>query len=142
MRLAHASATLLMAGSLSLSAWAGPVLPYAIGQVPPAVKVDTALVEAQTRKLEIDIELAWLGDAATFPCQLSAHCRGAVLEICGMVSDERVHQRAVALAQQRCTLGIEDKLLVVPGSALTPLPCNRDVLCRTAVTRMAKAFGQ
>src|SRR5450432_488026 len=51
------------------------------------------------RQTEIQIELAWLSDRATFPYYLEAHVKGANVEVKGYVPTKAVRDQALNLAR-------------------------------------------
>ena len=137
MRLAHGSTgwALLTAGGLALSAAAQIHVPAPVEQTSA-----TTAVEAIAGFDEIRVELAWLADNATFPCQLVARVCDGSLEICGTVPSEALRQEAVKIAKQQTRLKVVDKLLVRPGSALVPGKTTQDQLCRSATGALTPIF--
>src|SRR5947209_4234735 len=85
----------------------------------PAVVASTegaaAARSAHGRVEEIKVELAWLGDATTFPYQLDAHATGAGLEVRGYVANEAVKAHALEVARRHTALPVTDALKVYPG---------------------------
>jgi hypothetical protein len=62
------------------------------------------------RLTEIQVELAWLSDAATFPYYLEAHVKGSTLEARGYVPSKAVHIQALNLAKLNCPLPVTDAM--------------------------------
>ena len=53
------------------------------------------IAEQGNRISEIRVELAWLGDPLTFPCQMAAHVSDAGLEVRGFVPSLTVREHAL-----------------------------------------------
>jgi hypothetical protein len=85
----------------------------------PKLPADPHYREACGRLTEIKIELAWLADPVTFPCQLDAHFDRCLVEISGTVPNVTTHARAVALASENCERSIVDGLSVKNSGAPT-----------------------
>src|SRR5713226_4480968 len=79
------------------------------------------IAEQGHRISEIRVELAWLGDPITFPCQLGASVQKGVVELRGYVPSTAVRERAVKLARQVCPLPVIDHLQIHPGAAGRPV---------------------
>lgn len=90
----------------------------------------------QARLVEIQVELSWLADPATYPAQLAAHVVGSTLEVGGLVNDPNMKQKVLQIAQARTGLSIHDKLKVIPGSAVANRPAGNEELCRAATTSL------
>src|ERR1043166_2524251 len=94
--------------------------------------VETEVSPAVGRLVEIKVELAWLGDRATFPCQLAARKVGGKLEVGGFVPDESLRTKALDLAKANCELPVVDKLNVHAGSAMAIAKATHDELSKAA----------
>ena len=147
MRLTHRRAgwALAAAGSfgLTLSGLAQqPVLPGAKTLPPvPAPLAVADVAPSEARLVEIKVELAWLGDGATFPCQLAARKVGSTVEVGGCVPTEALRLKALEVAKKHCTLPIVDKLVIHPGSALPMMTSPHDHLCQSAAEVLTKALA-
>src|SRR5262249_56689546 len=89
------------------------VVSVAVAQRIPPVQTPSRQQEASrsaNRPLEIAIELAWLGDPVTFPCQLAAHLSDAGAEVRGYVPNKAARDRALQLARLNCPLPVVDQL--------------------------------
>ncbi|OAI54571.1 hypothetical protein AYO44_03235 [Planctomycetaceae bacterium SCGC AG-212-F19] len=148
MRLAHgrASWALAAAGSftIALSSMAQQTskpaaLPTGHAEKPAP---ETDIPPAQGRLAEIKVELAWLGDQATFPCQLAARKVGGKLEVGGFVPNDILRTKAVDLARANCELPIVDKVVVHPGSAVPIVKATHDELSRAAAAVLGRALAQ
>jgi uncharacterized repeat protein (TIGR01451 family) len=92
---------------------------------------------------EIQVKLAWLADRDTFACVLGVHVSATGLEICGRVPSEKVHRRALALAQAQTTLKIEDRLEVSPRVVRRQVhETSPEVLQLKATALLQKALGE
>jgi len=77
------------------------------------------------RATEIDVELAWLADPATFPYHLGARLEGNALHARGFVQSKAAHDRALQLAREHCPLEVIDQLQIYPSMVIpvmSPLP--------------------
>jgi hypothetical protein len=97
------------------------IVPIAIAQTPAHSHVDesgkTAAAPVDTaarRALEIKVELAWLEDTETFPCQIAALFRSGDIEVRGYVPSEAVRDKAVRIARDASSATIVDHIHVVP----------------------------
>ena len=75
-----------------------------------------ALATAPARLEEMEVELAWLADDATFPCLLHAKVHGPALEVTGTVPSEAVKMRVLQIAKQTATLAIKELVSLPKGS--------------------------
>lgn len=105
-------------------------------------KADCDVPPAQARLAEIQVELAWLGDAATFPCQLAARKVGGKLEVGGFVPNEILRGRAIDLARSNSELPVVDKVVVHPGSAVPSAKATHDELSKAAAAVLGRALAQ
>src|SRR5262249_30703001 len=60
----------------------------------PAAMSSASAARAQ----EIQVELAWMEDAATFRCPLRAHAQNGAIEVTGVVPSAEVKARALKIA--------------------------------------------
>jgi len=110
---------LLAAGSLGL------VLPAAAQAPVSDTRADagktTAPAAAAPRALmqEIQCELAWLGDPATFHCPLKAQVRDNAMTVSGMVPSEAARKKAMELARQCTALPLNDCMKVNPDMKMS-----------------------
>jgi len=147
MRLAHARAgwALITASTLgvAVAVTAPASLGAAFGAAP--TRFETAppipLADAQARLVEIKVELAWLADASTFPCELAPMCIGGALEVGGMVPSDAMRQRVLQVAREQGRLPVIDKLVVQPCPDL-PKPHDPNYnLCRSAADAVTKVLA-
>lgn len=85
---------------------------------PPLQQPSGTRAAEESRTAEIAVELAWLGDAATFPYPLRAKCQNGVVELHGPLPTEGLRAKAVALAQEAAALPVADRLTLQPNMAL------------------------
>jgi hypothetical protein len=142
MRLAHKSGWALAAASslgvgLGLSPAASPIDP-APAALTAAAPTTSATTEEEARLAEIKVELAWLTDPLTFPCDLAVRAVHGALEIGGDVPREATRVRAVALAREHGKMPVIDKIAVIPSSTVPPVKVNYDQLN----VSVAKALGK
>jgi BON domain len=71
--------------------------------------------EDTRRKVEIDVELAWLADPVTFPYFLEAHVDGVTLTVRGYIPDKLVREHALKLARLQTPLSVADALKEHPS---------------------------
>jgi osmotically-inducible protein OsmY len=97
------------------------VVPLAIAQTgghgQTDLKTTVAASEGNHKATEVKVELAWLDDPATFPCQIAAQVTPSGLEIRGFVPSQAVRERATRIARQNCSLPVIDHLHVESGVA-------------------------
>jgi hypothetical protein len=94
----------------------GPVVVHHQGETSP------------NRDQEIQVELAWLGDPMTFPCQMVAHIGAEGLELRGYVPNNTVKDQAIRLARRVCPLPVVDHLRVHANVGETPRLIRGEVL--------------
>jgi hypothetical protein len=138
---------LLAAGSLAAAGQAvaqDPQAPAACPSRPSlalgATQERTGPVGEDARAEEVNVELAWLSDPATFSCALAAQVQGSVLLVHGYVPGEAVRRRAVELARAHTNLPIADALEVCSSM---PVRMTRDwveELQRSAAALLTEAF--
>lgn len=140
---------LAAAGSVTLALTGlAQTKPASDAKAPPDnVPPEKAAVEAEispslARLAEIKVELAWLGDRATFPCQLAARRVGGKLEVGGFVPDESLRKKALDLARSNCELSVVDKLLVHPGSAMAIARASHEELSRAAAAVLGRLLAK
>jgi osmotically-inducible protein OsmY len=68
---------------------------------------------------EIAVELAWLGDALTFPYPLRAKANQGRIDLLGHVPSETIRDKAMALALGATTAPVCDRLTVLPNMAFS-----------------------
>jgi len=128
------SATGWFGWTLALAGALGGVLPARGG---PAPAPESTNVDA------IKVKIAWLADRDTFACILGAHSTSAGVEVCGRIPNEKVHKRALALAQANSSSRIVDRLEVSTQMIKRqPRETSSDLLQRNAVALLHKAFGE
>jgi hypothetical protein len=137
----RAAQALLAAGALGLArpAAAGPV-PVAAppAEARPAVAADAA----RDRADEMLVELAWLGDAATFPYAFAARARDGALEVRGVAPTEAVKAKALAVAGEHTALPVVDSIQVLPAPAVrVAAGVPADEMQRGAARLLADALG-
>jgi hypothetical protein len=143
-----AGLTLLAAGSLML---AGPALAQQF--CPTAAdywrennlnnlmgRGNVILDPEQVRVEEVNIELAWLGDPATFSCLLAAQIQDGSLRVRGFVPSELVRRRALALARTHTGLRVVDALQVCDDMAVNRRGGWPEELQRGAARLLLQAF--
>jgi hypothetical protein len=84
---------------------------------PPAPAGARPAAEAADRLAEITVELAWLADPLTFPCELAARVRAGRMDIRGFVPNETARIRAVRTARLGCELPVMDSLTLQPAAS-------------------------
>lgn len=92
------------------------------------------------RLMEIQVELAWLSDARTFPYYLEAHIKSGALEIKGYVPNKAAHQQALDLAKLNCPLPVNDFLKEHASLAVRPTYRSPDQLQGAVQTTLREAF--
>lgn len=98
--------------------WFGP---KSQEKAPPAKSTPLDL----KRITEVNVEVAWLADPATFPYYLEAHANNDQLEVRGYVPSRSVRDQAMRIAQVHSSLPVVDSmkehasLLVRPGQLST-----------------------
>jgi hypothetical protein len=78
------------------------------------------------RALEIQVELAWMGDAVTFRCPLRAHVQKGAIEVTGVVPSADVKARALKIASDTGHT-VVDRITVgrVPQNQFPATPGNQ-----------------
>jgi hypothetical protein len=136
-RAAHALAA---AGALGL------VHPAVAQTAAPAKGAAKAAVKptdpAAARLAEMRVELALLGDPATFGHTLGCKHTGAGMEVRGFVPDDIVRAQALEIARQHCDVPVVDKLQVNGSLALRTVPAPADELSWSAKALLAEALGR
>jgi hypothetical protein len=90
-------------------------------QRPAAAAADhQPATEDSNRLMEILIQLAWLGDPATFPYVLEAHVENQVVHVRGFVPHRAVRDQVLALARLHCPLRVVDELIERPQPVVRP----------------------
>jgi hypothetical protein len=95
------------------------------------------------RLVETLVELAWLADPLTGPCDLEARADGGTMQVRGIVPSRAVRERAVKLAQLTCPMAVVDGLKVraVPAlSSVQPGLVPAGDLQRVAGSRLQASF--
>ena len=82
-------AALLAAGILGIAP-----LSAALHAAPPT----TVRSVSSSRTLEVQVELAWMGDPVTFRCPLHARVKGDGIDLTGSVPSAEIRAQAVRLA--------------------------------------------
>lgn len=72
------------------------------------------------RIVEVQVELALMGDPITFPYFLEARVDGSRMELRGFVPDKSVQDHALKLARLNCPLAVVDGTRVHPSLAVRP----------------------
>jgi hypothetical protein len=78
-------------------------------------EIDAILSDERQRLAEMKVELALLGDIATFPYDFAARANGKILELHGNVPNDMVRQRAIDLARSKTFLRGIDALRIQPN---------------------------
>ncbi len=112
----HAVCGLVLTGTLSTAAAQPPHLVPV--PAPTAPSANSAASPADARAAEIAVELAWLGEAATFPYPLRAQFKNGALELHGRVPTGGLKVKAVALAKEAALLQVSDQIVVQANMAL------------------------
>jgi hypothetical protein len=89
------------------------------------------------RLSEIRVELAWLGNAATFSLSLQAEAKAGTLEAHGYVPSAAIRDLALQLAQRATRLPVVDRLQIHTGLALSSASEPADTLRQGAVKLLA-----
>ncbi len=103
---AHAEAQLLWR-------WFGPKTP----EKTPATKVP---LPDPRRVMEVNVEIAWLADPATFPYYLEAHATANQLEVRGYVPNRSVREHAIKIAQVYSSTPVLDSVKEHPSLLVRP----------------------
>ena len=74
------------------------------------------------RAVEVNVEVAWLADAVTFPYYLEAHADNNQLEVRGYVPNKAVRDHAVRIAQVYSSLPVADAMKEHPSLLIRPTP--------------------
>jgi osmotically-inducible protein OsmY len=91
---------------------------------------------------EINIELAWLADPATFPCHLKAYQVGETINLRGFVPNDEVRQRAVQIAGEHTTLTIQDGLRKYSSIPYPPTGVPVNVVRGAAADALVRCLGE
>ncbi|MBI3411476.1 MAG: BON domain-containing protein [Planctomycetes bacterium] len=92
------------------------------------------------RSVEIEIELAWMADAATFPYHLEVRAKGSGLELRGTVPSRKVHDQALNIARLHCALAIMDSIQESPRVAANSVRLAPAQMQSTAQTALREAL--
>lgn len=86
-------------------------------EVPPAVQIASkqSVTSRNERLREIQVELAWLADPATYPHALIARVVGSEIYVLGTVNDTRAKSRAIQLAGIQTGMQVVDHVQFVPA---------------------------
>jgi hypothetical protein len=120
------------------------LVPIAIAQQridPSSPPMRSHQFDAGGRAAEIQVELAWLEDPLTFPCQMAAHAGPEGLEVRGFVPSTAVRERAVRLARQASSMAVVDRLHVQANVADNPTHCKADRLQYAVADCLKTHFG-
>lgn len=117
------------------------------GLTVPAILLGLALrgsaaTEDPQRRLEIQVELAWLADPLVccyYPC---ARVEGNKLLIEGYLPSEAVREQAFKLARQHSSLPVVDQLKVHPGVVVQRTRVPADQIIRAATVALRVAFPE
>src|SRR5262245_54596517 len=145
MRRALRRAGLALAVATSVSLVPVAVAPMALAQrvvSRAAAQARHETVVSADRPLEIRVELAWLDDPQTFPCQLAAHVTPEGLEVRGFVPSIPIHDRALRLARQYCPLPVIDQLHIHGSVAEHRTPTKAEHLQHAIAGALKAAFAQ
>lgn len=107
-------ATTVPADAQLLPRWFGPKTP----DKSPAAQPDPR------RVTEVNVEIAWLADPATFPYYLEAHATVANLEVRGYVPNKAVREQALRIAQVYSSLPVTDAMKEHPSLLVRPTPMS------------------
>jgi hypothetical protein len=127
-------------------ALAGPAIAqtssFASGDLPDHMRRQGAQRPAAAqpnRPLEIQIELAWLGDPVTFPYHLAARVTATEVEVHGYVPSSAVREHALKIALQQAPLPVADLLKVNANLAEHPVHMKADHLKMCVINQLEKA---
>jgi hypothetical protein len=101
----------------------------------------TGLSAEQARNEEVNVELGWLADPASFGCSLAARVQGGALTVRGFAPTEAVRRRVLAVAQAHTTLPIQDALQICADMAVrTPGVARPEDLQKGAALLLLEGF--
>jgi osmotically-inducible protein OsmY len=83
-------------------------------------RASTARSGDAARRAEMEVEVAWLADAVTFPYFLEARVEGSTLSVRGFVPDKAVREQALKLARQYAAYTVADALKEHPSLLVRP----------------------
>src|SRR5262249_54913277 len=92
------------------------------------------------RLTEVQVEMAWLADPATFPYRLTARVQGLTLRVSGCVPSSGVRSHVLQVARNHCGLPVRDDLTVVPGLAAYPQAVTATALEQAALAAVKSGF--
>jgi hypothetical protein len=91
---------------------------------------------------EIQVELAWLADPATFPCRLVANVDADHVTIKGFVPNEAVKMRAMEIAGQHTALPLIDEMRIYQNIPLPAAGVAVDSVLGDAAQVLARQLGE
>src|SRR5262245_5358606 len=105
-----------------------------------ATENNVSATEGAWRAIEIEIELAWMADPATFPYHLQARAKGNRLELRGTVPSRRIHTQALNIAKLRCAMPTIDAIQENPRVAVQAVRLPAGQMQSTAQTALREAL--
>jgi hypothetical protein len=145
--LRRAAQVYVAAGALGLVSPALAQSSHAVGMNAPAPAprtVEPAKVPAPASEAtldEIQVELAWLANAATFHHTLGARVVGGSMEVRGCVPSMTIKDQAVRVAQQHTTLQVVDRLQINPNMVIPIGGGAADAMTQQASAVLAEGLG-
>lgn len=104
-------------------------------------EMDAILSDEHQRLAEMKVELALLGDIATFPYDFAARAKGKTLELHGTVPNEMVRQRAMDLTRSITFLRGIDALTIQPNLSVRSSLRTPSVLQQEGMELLHKEMG-
>lgn len=120
--------------------WIGVGLAAVCLALPVSAQTGPALSDAQLRYDEMQIEVAWTADPATFPYQLVALTEGSVMKVYGQVPNGTVAAQALKLARENTTLNVMDVMQIRPSLGPRVGAVAAESLQKAAVQALTEAF--
>jgi hypothetical protein len=147
--LAKAGLALFTASTLGMArpgmAQQSPYLPIATPTPPGKARNEShpyaATKQHQGMSDEIQVELAWLADPATFPCRLGAYLDGDTLKIRGFVPNEAIKMKAMEIAGQHTAMPLIDELRIYSNIPMPAAGVAVDSVLGDAAQALAKQLG-
>jgi hypothetical protein len=118
----------------------GLAIAFLTALLPNAARAETPITEAQLRHDEMQIEIAWLADPLTFPCQLYAVFDTTQVKVYGNVPNAEVAGRVLELARGQTSLPVVDNLQFRSSQSFRPATESVPRMQRDALRTLTEAF--
>jgi hypothetical protein len=109
---------------------------------PTPAKPASPTGENPNRLMEIQVELAWLGDPVTFPYYLEARLEGPKMVVRGCVPNPSVRGHAMQLARLNCSVAVVDAVQENPAAIVRENPVPPAQLYGAILASLAESFPQ